>query len=178
MADESSNTIAIIGAVTGVLSLVIAALSAAAARRSANASETSAREAQATEIRALIRELVGEAQGVLSERQRLEATSVRLVNGYQSLFALAGRSKCDREVGYIGSIQEKKSQVPDVREEASRVIENPNSLRGASSEDLATILVKLHGNLIRLTSLRQEFESELSTVEEQIRPLREKALDR
>ena len=178
MSDDSTNTIAIVGAVTGVLSLVVAVLSAAAARRSASASEASAREAEATEIRGLVRDIVGEAQGVLAERQRLEATSSRLANAYQSLFALAGHSKSDREAGYISAMREKKAQVPDLSEEASRLIENPNSLRGASSEDLAASLAKLHGNLIRLTSLRQELESELGSVEEQIRPLREKALGR
>lgn len=178
MADESSNMVAIVGAVTGLLSLVVAAFAAAAARRSANASEASARQAQATEIRGLIRDIVSAAQGVLAERQRLDATSSRLVNGYQSLFALAGHSKGGREVGYIGAIEQKKTELPDVSQEASRLIENPDSLRGASSEDLAASLAKLHGNLVRVTSLRQEFESELVSVEEQIRPLREKALAR
>jgi hypothetical protein len=55
MADEGSSMIAIVGAVTGLLSLIVAAFAAAAARRSAVASEASARQAQATEIRGLIR---------------------------------------------------------------------------------------------------------------------------
>jgi len=178
VADESSNTIAIIGAVTGLLSLVVAALSAATARRSANAAETSARDAHAVEIRGLIRDIVGAAQGVLAEHQRLEAISSRLVNRYQSLFSLAGRSKGGLEVSNIAKVEKKKGEVPDLSEEASRLVENPSLLRGASPEDLAASLAKLHGNVVRLAALRQEFESELASVEEQIRPFREKALGR
>jgi hypothetical protein len=178
MADESSNLLAIVGAVTGLLSLVVAAFAAAAARRSASASEASARQAQGTEIRGLVRDIVSAAQSVLAERQRLDATSSRLVNGYQTLFALAGHSKVGRGAGYIGAIEKKKTELADVSQEALRLIENPDSLRGASCEDLAASIAKLHGNLVRVTSLRQEFESELVSVEEQIRPLREKALAR
>ncbi len=178
MANESGNTIAIIGVVLSLFSLVVAAISAVIARRSANAAETSAREAHAVDVRGLIRDIVGTAQGVLAERQRLEAISSRLVNGYQSLFTLGGRSKGERVAGYIAKIEKKKGEVPDMSEEASRLVENPSLLRCSSSEDLAASLAKLHGSVVRLAALRQEFESELASVEEQIRPLREKTLGR
>jgi hypothetical protein len=176
--DEGSNSIVVIGAIASVLSLVVAAFAAAAARRSAGAAESSARHAHATENRSLVRDIVAASQGVLAERKRLEATASRLVNGYQSLVALAGHSKGGRETGYIGAVEKKKAEFPDLSDEATRLIENPHSLGGASSEDLAASLAKLQGHLVRLTTLRQEFESELASVEEQIRPLRERALGR
>ncbi|WP_148203008.1 hypothetical protein [Thiobacillus denitrificans] len=130
------------------------------------------------EVRGLIRDVIGTAQGVLAEHQRLEASSSRLVNGYQSLFALAGRSKSGLEISALAKVEKKKGEIPDLSEEASRLIENPSLLRRSSSEDLAATLAKLHGNVVRLAALRQEFESEFASVEEQIRPHREKALGR
>jgi hypothetical protein len=178
MADSNSGISGVIGAVVGILSLFVALLSANAARRSASAASTAAEHARNTEYRALLREIISAAQGVLGEVQRLESTAARLVNGYQTLFALSGRSS--RESVYINNIESKKNElsIEVMKSEASRIIENPYSLRTASAEDIGLGLAKIEGNRIRLQTLRQEFDAELTSVEEQIRPLRENALSR
>lgn len=163
---------AIFGAITGLVSLALAFVSAVASCRSAAAAKTSAVQASDVERRALIRELVVAAGAALGSFNRVETLAAELINKYQTLFALAGRSGSDRD-GYIKHVESRKACLFDIRADAERIAREPRSLSAASAEDMAISLAKFDGHRAAIDSVCLEFERLILSAEEQIRPLRD-----
>ena len=163
---ESGETLAAIGTITGLLSLVVAIVSAIASSRSASAARESAMHAWQAERRAIFREVALASQGIAGELGRIDFLANSLRSVYTDLAVFTGNMGGSRHSVALRSIDERKEQFGAIADEVGRYTTAPHSLQDMSSDDLLRAISRLETYRLRAQYIRQEFETELTSVDE------------
>jgi hypothetical protein len=172
----SQETLALVAAIGGIVSAVGGAFAALAAFRSASSASDALNQAVRLERRALVRQLVVSAHGVISEEARIAALVDELKLQYSTLFTFAGQGDGSRQKFYVDRAEKKKQEANTLQLEAKKLIEEAKSLAGASEEDLTQALSKFDGHLVRVKSIREDLQREIDSVAQQNLMYRDKAL--
>lgn len=164
-----------ISTIAAAVSAVGGAFAAIAAFRSASAAREAQVSALSSASRAALREIALTATEIVVEGKRLDDRAKQLKVAYRSLFTMAGRS--GRGGQFDAAIDEKVQRASELSTHAKLFVEPVEKLRGAPSEEYDRITVRLTSALAEIRALREDLEQSLSHVEEQITPLRERALN-
>jgi len=165
-----------IGVITAVLSLMVAIVSAIASSRSASAALESAKQASQSERRAILRDVVIASQGTIGELGRIDYLANLLSTTYRDLAVHTKGVGGSREKLFLRRIDERKEQFGGVADEAGKYTTDPHALHDMSSEDLLRAISRLEAYRVRAQYMREEFETELASIEGEIRSFRERAL--
>ena len=144
---------------------------------SASAASNAVNQAIRHERRALVRQLVVSAHGVISEEARIAAVADELKLQYSTLFAFSGQgSSSSRQKMYVDRAEQKKHEANTLQLEANKLIEEAKALGDASDDDLTQALLKFDGHLVRVKSIREQLQREIDSVAQQNLLYRDKAL--
>lgn len=164
-----------ISTIAAVVSAAGGAFAAIAAFRSASA----AREAQVSVLsfssRAALREIALTATEIVGEGSRLNDRARQLKVAYRALFTTGGRS--GRGDQFDAAIDGKIQRASELSAHAKLFIEPVNKLRCTPPEEHDRVIVLLTSAVAEIRALRADIEQSLTHVEEQIAPLRERALN-
>lgn len=160
-------------AVSAIVSAVAALLAAGAAYWSAAAAASSNKQAARERRTVLEREATRALSTVPAAASRVVMLADRLELEYTTFFALAGRN--------VAAAAPHKEKAAVRRQEAELIVSRlrawlPRPVARSSDSELEALVRATDGFSARLEEMAEWLASDLRSVEEQIRPLRERAL--
>ena len=170
------GTLSLISVIGGTLAAVGGLFAAIAAFRSAGIAKTAANHAQEVERRSLLREVTAVGQSVIAESFRVDDLSNNLKRAYRNLSVFAGQTGGSREKVHVEEVEKKQREVVTLQQGAMGSLENRESLRAMSEEELTGLLTKFEGYLIEIRRVKEKLGQELASVEQQNQLFREKAI--
>ena len=169
-------SLSLISAIGGAVAAVGGLFAAIAAFRSAGIAKSAAAHAQQVEHRSLVRDVTAAAQSVIAESLRVDDLSNNLKRACRDLSVFVGQTGGSREKVHIEDVEKKQGEILPLQKEAMDSLENRESLRAMSYEELTELLIKFEGYLIQIRRIKEKLDQELASVDQQNQLFREKSI--
>ena len=168
--------ISYIAVFAALVSAIGGLFSAVAAFKSANSASQSIKKIQDSERLKLLRNLSTVANAVEAESFVISSICERISKAYEDLGVLTGQPGGSRQQILANAVEEKNRRILLFQDEARNIIEQLDSYKDITEEELNSHVLDIEGKLVQIERLKEQLERELYSVEDKNRIFREKTI--
>ncbi|MEJ1464575.1 MAG: hypothetical protein RPU15_15095 [Candidatus Sedimenticola sp. (ex Thyasira tokunagai)] len=172
----STQELATITAITGLVAALAAFVSAFAAWKAVSLAKSASQSAEMTEKRIMVREIVYGCRETINTATRAQDLAQELMKVIRDLAIFAGQSGSSRQKVTEGTIEKDREKIASAVEVINNLFSGEAELNNLEVEQLNAMYATMSINLADASAVREKFETKLSSLNEEVRPYREKAI--